>query len=576
MELKIKPSKKNSYPLKGFLIKSALAKDWILELQNLGFRLQEIQVFPIPDTVANSIWGCLVLTDRKLKGNEVGQHQLCQSVFSNLFIPEKSIITPVISDSDKQLLFPKAVHVFHPEFGLVELVDSFHFGNLLETPKEQIADISAPESSVFIPMEIKSFYVKPVDAKDALENLEKNVFPKKEELSNKPLNLLEKGRLAFYRNLFKKSKTDDTESTEKTTLMERMDAFFKSVSTEENTWSKEMQGDFEDLEKRNQKQIDRFLEMLKNNPEEALKYAIPLDHNNSSRGGMYPGAFTLSKRWGNFSLFGGGGFSGGSGGGSIDLGDHFDTLNTQYNRTAEDLIRKKEYEKAAFIYMKLLKNYSLAAQTLENGKLYAEAAAVYLKYGNHKSKAAECYEKGKMTYEAIELYEELENFSKVGDLYLSLQKRKKANEFYEKTAQVFLDRNQYVQAAQVYQEKINDSIKTQRTLLEGWDKNMDGYNCLKRYFSNITDDKVLKNEYHFIYSKKMNNSNRQTFLKIVQHEFKKNNDSSEQLKNMGYEIIASQVEDYPNLIGELRVFNMEDTEVMKDISRYKIKNSGGR
>lgn len=63
-----------------------------------------------------------------------------------------------------------------------------------------------------------------------------------------------------------------------------------------------MQQDYEDLERRNQKLVDKFLDLLRNNPAEALKYAIPLDENGSVRGGNNS-SFTLSRRWFDFLYF---------------------------------------------------------------------------------------------------------------------------------------------------------------------------------------------------------------------------------------------------------------------------------
>ena len=130
------------------------------------------------------------------------------------------------------------------------------------------------------------------------------------------------------------------------------------------------------------------MDLMKNNPEEALKYAIPLDNDNTSRGGDI-GEMGWGRRWGNFSLFGNSGIGSGSGGGSLDVGDHFQQLERQYYDTARQLIGEKKYKKAAFIYMKLLRNYHLAASTMEQGKHYEEAATIYLKYNNNKEKAAE-------------------------------------------------------------------------------------------------------------------------------------------------------------------------------------------
>ncbi len=569
MELKLKPSKVNVYPTRSFLIRNTSAKEWVLELQRLKFSLQEVQVFPIPDTTANSIWGCFVISNQNLKSNEVGKNQLCQTVFSNFFIAEKSTLLPNINDSDKALLFAEGIYIFHPEFGIVKLEEQVDFEKLTLTPIENPIEISRPEASVFHPKGISSFYIKPESEEEVLENLEKNTVPKREKLPNQPLNFFEKGRLAFYKNFFStKKEGEELTGSEKTAFGEKVDSFLNSFSGEKNNTIEDWQEDYENLEERNQKQLDKLLKMLEENPEEALKYAIPLDPNNSSRGGSQ-GSFTWNKRWGDLSVFGTGNWSGGGGGGSIDMGDSYFQLEEQYRKTALALIAKKEYEKAAFVYLKLLKNPYQAAQTLENGKLYKQAAAIYLKHVNNKVKAAECYEKGNMTYKAIELYEEIENFSKVGDLYLTLKKRALANQYFTKTAEKLMSKNQYLNAATVFQNKIEDLDGAQNILLEGWEKNFESYHCLIKYYDNISDSKVLKNQYDYIYHQKLSEPNKMNFLRVIQHEFKTKRDLQEHLKNIGYELIAQAAAKQPRIVEELKKFNRDDHEIIKDISRFK-------
>jgi hypothetical protein len=70
-------------------------------------------------------------------------------------------------------------------------------------------------------------------------------------------------------------------------------------------WVNGLQQDSEELERRNQKHLDRLMELFKNNTSEALKYVIHFDNEMVSRGNVW-GQLTLSKRWMEFSLFGGG------------------------------------------------------------------------------------------------------------------------------------------------------------------------------------------------------------------------------------------------------------------------------
>ncbi|OFY83691.1 MAG: hypothetical protein A3F72_12820 [Bacteroidetes bacterium RIFCSPLOWO2_12_FULL_35_15] len=308
------------------------------------------------------------------------------------------------------------------------------------------------------------------------------------------------------------------------------------------------------------------MDMFKNNPEEALKYAIPLDDIGSTRGGN-KSQLDLLKRWFDFSLLGN---NSRSSSGSINLGDHYYELQKQYNATAQELIKQKDYHKAAFIYMKLLKNNLMAAQTLESGNHFQEAATIYLKHAGNKNKAAECYEKGNMTNEAIEIYKELNENEKVGDLYLTIRKRKEADLYFEKVVTNYKSKNQYVKASLIYKNKMNNEQGGQSLLLEGWRSFKDPSNCLNNYFSNIRDIKILKREIETIYANDLNRQNSETFLQVIRHEYNKNNELSDSIREMAYEIVAAQIPKNPSIVSELKEFNLKDKELMKDTIRFKV------
>ena len=100
--------------------------------------------------------------------------------------------------------------------------------------------------------------------------------------------------------------------------------------------------------------------------------------------------FGFGRMLSDFSLFGA---TPGVGGGTVIIpDDKLDMLRQNYRNMATDLIAKGEYEKAAYVYLKLLKDISSAAHTLEQGGLYKEAAYLYHQKLRMLQKAAECYE----------------------------------------------------------------------------------------------------------------------------------------------------------------------------------------
>ncbi|RYE24806.1 MAG: hypothetical protein EOP51_06125, partial [Sphingobacteriales bacterium] len=454
MELFIKPYHKNSYPLRGLLIKGNSVAQWVVEMQTLQLQPRTFEIYPIPANVANTIWGCLLIFLEDITTQNAGRHQLCQEVSHNLLIAERSVLYPQLTAKEIQKMFSSGRHIMHPEFGMVELSEPVDFRNLLSKPKIRSYYITRPEVPAFVPRSVNSFRLQAVPPEEVLKNLEENVFPKREKIEDKPLNIFERIKLTFYKSVFKKNNEQPGKGvpkTEKKKFLKQVESFLTRFFPRKANLVNDLQDDFEDLEKRNQDELQKLLNLLRTNPEEALKYAIPLD--DGSRGAE-AGRLTLTKRWSQFLW---NQTSAKSTGGAVNIGDHFMSLHVQYNQTAEELIKQKQYQKAAFVYMKLLKNFSKAAEVLEMGGYYQEAATVYLKHLDNKQKAAECYEKGNMAMEAIALYKDLNVFEKVGDLYAGIHKREEANIYYEQVVSEYKGKQQYLKASLAYKNKMLDT-----------------------------------------------------------------------------------------------------------------------
>jgi tetratricopeptide (TPR) repeat protein len=561
MELRIKPHPRNQYPLVGILLKGDDTQQWLREIQSMNLDLEAVQVFPIPNLSPNSIWGCLLCGQFNNNKMDIGRNAYCQLAYGKVFIPEKAELFPKITVGEIDKLFGKSQFILHPDFGFFELNEPLDWSNILKLPQIKAVDLKQPQNGVFIPNRVLSFQVVPTPAEDVLQDLEKNVFPKKENFEDKPLNPIEKIKLAFYKTIL--SRNDG--KTERTRFGKMMDKMLKSVGLGNGVAGK-MEEDFEELMKRNQSQFEKLMELLKNNPEEALKYAIPLDNEGTSRGDG-KGSFDLSARWFDYSLFGNNNRTGG--GNILTADDTFARLNQQYQETAEALIRQKNYQKAAFVYLKLLKNNYKAAQTLEDGKLYQEAAAVYIKHIQNKQKAAECYEKGNMTTQAIELYDEMGYHEKVGDLYRHINQERKAIQYYEKVVDNYKEKFQYVKASLIYRDKIKNPVLGQSLLLEGWQLNRDAYNCLNNYLTNVPDSKQVGKEIKDLYENEVTTANSETFLQVIKHEFDKHDEIATSIREIAHEIIVNEAKQRPHLISELKSFEPKDPQLVKDIIRFK-------
>lgn len=568
MQLTLKSHNKNSYPVAGFLLKHSEVQQWFARLQSLNLSLNDVTIYPIPDTTANTVWGCMVLTSAKLTIKQVTPLEYCQKASKHLYILEHSVLSPQLDSEDLDLLFKENPHIYHPSFGLVELPEPLNIADLFILPEQVKLEITRPQKGNFAPSEIRLFEVIPVKSEDVLKDMEEKMFPKKESKIDKPLSIIEKIKLQLYKKLFtKKAGTEKGElgNFKKSRLGEAMDKLL-ARSDRLNNLTDKLQQDLEDLEKRNQKEVDKLVNLMKENPEDALKYAIPLDESGTSRGGADSGVFQMSRLWQSLSLAGSGRYSGG--GGSIDLGNEYERLRQQYESTALDLIKQQKHEKAAFVYLKLLKDGNRAAQTLEDGKYYKEAAAVHLEHNKNKRRAAECYEKGSMTREAIGLYKDLDEHEKAGDLYTTIHQKKAALSCYTLVLDGHLKKNKRIQAALLCKKKMSDFDQGQQILLDGWYENQDAYNCLSYYLGDIQENEELLYTVNNLASEAVEDKNCDKFLQVLQPIYKNNTEAQQEIRETAYRLIAEKMLTNPALVAQLKHFNTNDTQLTKDAKRY--------
>lgn len=246
-------------------------------------------------------------------------------------------------------------------------------------------------------------------------------------------------------------------------------------------WAARMLKKTADLLSARNRQIDKLLDMLHSNPDEGLKFAIPFG---GQFGGMFRGltipGFSLLSRLVDFNL------SGMGGGGPADIWDiDYDRqqrLINRYRELAEREIRLGRYRRAAYIYATLLNDLPSAAAVLEKGKQYREAAVVYKEKLNRPRDAVRCLESGGMFDEAVKLYEELEEFEKIGDLYVRLDQPDEAEQAYQRAVERFIEKDDYLAAAKLQEQKLEDVDAALASLDAGWPSSGQARACLDESF----------------------------------------------------------------------------------------------
>jgi tetratricopeptide (TPR) repeat protein len=547
IDLSLRPAGINKHPRGGILMPGAAPLVWVRVIQRMALSLERIAVYPVSGLTPNSVWGCLVECDLEKNLPDFGRNTPCQFAHGLVFLPEKTDLFPGLTAEELRRLLLGKKHLFHPELGMVELPPPVSWEELLAPPAVQAVFVRRPEPPVFIPKQVKAFQVFAPPPDEALKQLEEEHFPERQGLRDEPLNAFEKQKLAFYQALFSSEPPG---------------------SIKNSAWVKRMRNDMEDLLRRNKNQLDRLLDMLKSDPMEGLKYAIPIDKKGGGRGSG-TAEFSLFRRWFSFSPFDTPSHGGGKGGIHSVGKDDFSRLTRQYYDIAGKLMDDKEYQKAAFVYLKLLKDYRRAAQALEKGGYWAEAASIYLKYLKNLQKAAECYEYARMTREAIELYKELNQYEKAGDLCLLIGQRDEANELYEKVVAALKEKNEYLKAALILKYKMNRFEDAQDLLLRSWQENNDALNCLKYYFANIEDHPEFLKNLQEIYAAMVNERNWAPFFQALPYELKKRPDQAGAIREIAYEILAEKQSSSPWVLSELPHLHPGDPLVVSDLLRYK-------
>lgn len=597
MKLKLSITAKNSFPKEGILITSTSPGVWLHEIQTIGLSLDAVKVFPVPGVKANEVFGCLVVFNPgKVNVTDIGKNNFCQLAENKLFIPENTIIEPRLTKEEWHTLFSEHYHLLHPEIGFVELKDEVLWQDLLQAPVEKDTEILEPSKTISIPQFISSIRYD-INPEKILENIEEPFseeektddlpfdlqkimngnqaemdkflafFDKNPELALKmaiPLDTLgtsrggNDGKFSFdgitygggsFRGGGNTMGSDSFDSGSGSIFLKIVFVLFVLASVRSC-----------DLRSTNLG-IDSVFVVIVVIAIVALLVALAVSSSSSgSSGGATSGSGNLGSKG-----------SSGSGNSFLVDSERFASLQNRYEKLAESFIEKKEYARAAHIYMKLLKNYYKAAEVLEKGELYNEAAAVHLKYLKNKNKAAECYEKGRAYNQAIELYKEFNNYEKVGDLYLILNNKKEADTYFYKVIESYTNHFQYVKASLVYRNKIQDGKQAQDLLLKGWKENRDGANCLNNYFANIKSVEKASEAITAVYNDTVAETNSELFLQVIKHEFNRHEQLEEVTKNIAYEIVADKIDKKPEIASELIHFNQKNKSMVKDVMRYKLK-----
>lgn len=569
MQYKVEPYPKNLFPTGALYLKTDSLHGCLMELQSYGVSADNSDIYALPGDVPNSIKGFLCV----VKGDISTGRERMQCVSRNLFIPEYSALHPAFTKEEIDRVFSTGVHCFHPEIGWAQCTERIELSKYLVRPTERSFFIIRPEMGIDIPESIRSARVASKGVEEDIKQMVGKLVEQKDTV-NKPLNPLEKGRLGLYKGLagigkslekigIKSSgfQSDTDESPEEINQVRKEPSWFDRLF-------KKIESDFDNLEERNKSEVNKLLELLDRDPNEGLKYAIPIDDGGSRMTGG--GSFSLSRRWFNFSLGSGGG-SGSGFGRSVDLGDSANSLRQKYYTLARDYESKGDFERASFIYFNLLKDYHNAAAMLEKGKMFKEAAAIHIKYNRNNKRAAFCYKEAKMYLEAAELYSAEKQHEDAGDMYVLLGERDLAQNEYVNAHVAYLNSNKVFEAGKFALEKMGSVDIARNDFLRGWRSKSKEVECLMGYIESFKPYDEWRSTMNDLRKGEVSEINIESFFRVLQKVKRPEQESNEYLRSMQYELVAQFGKYNSFVVAELKRLNKGDRVISSDIVRYQLK-----
>lgn len=226
------------------------------------------------------------------------------------------------------------------------------------------------------------------------------------------------------------------------------------------------------------KELHRLMKLLEENPDEGLKFALPLG--GKPHRGIAPPGNRLGQHEVDFRL---GAVRGSQAADFWDVPlDLQQRLTARYRDLAVREMRLGRYRRAAYIYAHLLGDFEAAASALRTGHHWREAATLYRTKLNRSLEAANCLDQGGLWSEAIDLYQELGHFEKAGDLHARLGQLDASQAMYRREVQRLVATGARVAAAQLVENKLAAVDEALAILEGGWLHSQQASECLSTLF----------------------------------------------------------------------------------------------
>lgn len=602
MDLTLKYTPNTQHKCCAALIKGSNPAIWLQQISQWGIATSDADYFIVPQSIESTIASALFVVFKNVeqaKNLEITYPY--GKVGDRLFLPVNSLLYPEVNEADLKRALLWSYQLYHPTIGLVgfeesdkinpadwlnynRIIDkkwSFAHKGLPSLPALTLIEVRPPTAAEVFEAVAKEINSKPLSelADKYKQTAIAKLFNLFIEIVLKLIMLLVGLIFALLAKIF--SFIENSGSNYSTSNRTRP---LPSTSTSSSSYNpsskrgvsfieklfKRIEEKIADLEERRKNELNKLLKMFDENSDEALKYALPLDSPYLNRGGgTDEGSWKLFRQNPFFNLRGLGGGTATSAWG-VD-GVQYQSLRDKYLAAAQREIDRKEFKKAAYIYAHLLADFKSAANVLEQGKYYREAAALYKEHLKNKEAAALCLERGELIIDAIELYKELERDEKVGDLYKKIEQHEKAGTYYEKHIEKKLISTDYIDAARVAENKLENPERAKVILLEGWQGTVNYENCLKNYFDIEAKENNTNEAVKRVYANHTSGMRKKSFLSVLESVNNKYSDKEllSTSQTIAFEIVSQEaLSNNPRAVAQLGSFFQDDNLLPSDSNRF--------
>lgn len=453
---------------------------WLKELLNWRVELDSLRLLIVPDAEQAEAFG-VVVTGCDVRPTVVIA-QPYRQVGSKMFAPLESRLEPAVSDKEiDDLLESSSIvnYVWHPIAGLVgyEPPDVLTVDRLLTPPQQLSTDWSAASPGVRLSQRLVS--IEPIvelTLRDILEDGRDDIGSKS-TLADAPKSPDETplpGIQDAGRSLMKPFAHAAKWFAEHSPATANRRTWVNSLGD----WANRVIQQSAASQSRRENEIKRLMHMLESDPDKGLRYAIPFG-GDAHRGIATPSDQLVSRN----VEFGFGS------GGPADFWaippDYQARLHAQYAQLAIRETRLGRYRRAAYIYAELMGDYLSAARTLEQGRHFREAATLYKDRLGQPRKAAECFRDAGLWSEALDAFEKLGDWEEVARLHEGLDDQPAATEAWRRAASKCEDSDDYLRAAEIYDERLKKPIIAIACLEIGWNRSHQSDECLKALFQKL-------------------------------------------------------------------------------------------